>query len=76
MTKEELKITHEYELVLAFFKGDKEKTFLWFSTPNPNFGDSSPIFLMSIDNHRRNKVYNFIKSSLEENKETQQAGGR
>ena len=53
-------------LVLKFFKGDWEKTFLWFTTPNPLFGEVSPWYFGEFKGEER--MTKIIKRLLGENK--------
>lgn len=51
-------------LVAEFFN-DREKTILWFSTPNPLLGDISPRNMIKIG--RFHKLLKFIQTALNEN---------
>lgn len=53
-------------LVSQFFNGDDQKTAFWFTTDNPNLGNSAPIDMFKRE--RGHKVLAWIKSALEENK--------
>jgi hypothetical protein len=66
MNLDEVKLQKEelYKLVKGFFKDD-EKTTLWFSTPNLNFGDTTPDMLIFMG--RAHKVKEFVVTSLSEN---------
>jgi hypothetical protein len=52
-------------LVAHFFKGDVEKTALWFTIPNPLLGGVTPRDMIRIG--RFHKLYQFIKVALAEN---------
>jgi len=54
-----------YEPVLEFFKGDHDKTHLWFTTENPLLGGIKPTFMIAVG--RKIKLRAFIKSQLEGN---------
>jgi len=51
-------------LVAGFFK-DEQKTFLWFSMPNPLLGGMSPRDMIRVG--RFKKLLNFIQTALDEN---------
>lgn len=53
-----------FEKVSLFFKS-RNKAIYWLHTPNPNFGNTSPFFLIA--SGRGNKVYLYIENALEEN---------
>ena len=52
-------------LVFEFFKDDPFKAILWFTTPNPNLGCTTPLKL--IQSGRGAKVVKFIHACVEEN---------
>lgn len=52
------------EMIKPFFEYDTEnKVNWWIETPNPNFGNISPIYLIMIG--KANKVIQFIESAKE-----------
>jgi uncharacterized protein (DUF2384 family) len=53
-----------YELVLAFFDADHDKTRAWMNTPNPLLGGMPPKDLIVV---RPGKVLRFVEQSLQEN---------
>ncbi len=53
-------------LVAQHFKGDRMKTMLWFTTPNPLLGNISPRNMIRFG--RFSKLHKFIVTALEENK--------
>jgi hypothetical protein len=53
-------------LVAEFFDGDQSKTLLWFSTPNPQLGNLTPMDMVKIGRVR--KLLTFVQTALEENK--------
>lgn len=55
---------HIFKPVSEFFNSD-EKAKLWFKTPNPHFGDISPLALIALG--RAHKVEAFIKQALNAN---------
>jgi len=52
-------------LVAGFFKGDQEKTILWFFMQNPLLGGISPRDMIRVG--RFKKLLNFIQTALDEN---------
>lgn len=52
-------------LVLCFFNGDKDKTKLWFETPNPLLG-ISPAKMIEVG--RYDKLLKWAKQQIDENK--------
>ena len=46
MNEYQQKVLDCYEMVLEFFEGDREKAELWFETPNPSFGGTTPDILI------------------------------
>lgn len=62
----EITSLQSYPQVLKFFKGDTEKTKLWFEIPNPAFGDISPIDLIRM--RGEGKINQFVSHAIEENK--------
>ncbi len=59
--KKDLEIIY---LLSVFFKQDYEKVAAWLETPNPNFGEITPLTLMRRE--RSHKVLNFIKAQKED----------
>ena len=55
-----------YDIVLDFFKGDEDKTNLWFTSDNLNFGGSSPQTL--VEAGRVSKVLLFVENAAKENR--------
>lgn len=53
-------------LVAEFFSADPAKTWLWFSTPNPQLGNMTPVDLIKIGRVR--KLLAFVQTALDENK--------
>jgi hypothetical protein len=53
-------------LVAEFFGGDRTKTSLWFSTPNPQLGNVAPLDMIRIGRVR--KLLSFVQTALGENK--------
>lgn len=53
-------------LVAEFFNGDATKTQLWFSTPNPQLGNITPLDMIKIGRVR--KLLTFVQTALDENK--------
>lgn len=47
------------QLVLDFFKGDIDKTALWFNSPNPQFGGLKPKHIHA------EKLLKWIKTTIE-----------
>jgi len=60
------KILESFDLINGFFHGNENKTLLWFNTINPCLGHVKPIEM--IRNGRLDKLLQFIKCSLMENK--------
>ena len=52
-------------LVMGFFDGNEEKTQLWFSSPNPQLGNITPIDMIELG--RASKLLAFVQTSLAEN---------
>jgi len=52
-------------LVSGFFQGDRDKTMLWFSMPNPLLGEMSPRDMIRIG--RFKKLLKFIQTAISEN---------
>lgn len=52
-------------LVAGIFEGDKQKTVLWFKSPNPLLGDVSPRDMIRLG--RYDKLRKFIISAIAEN---------
>lgn len=71
MTLDEIQTQKDelFKLVLPFFKYDKEKTLLWFTTDNLNFGGTSPNVLICLGRGKR--VKEFITQALASNAPTQ-----
>lgn len=59
-------IANVCQLVAQVFHGDKEKTALWFQTPNPLLGNISPRDLIRFG--RIHKLMEFILDAMEENR--------
>lgn len=53
-------------LVAEFFSGDQSKTQLWFSTPNPQLGNITPLDMIKIGRVR--KLLSFVQTALDQNK--------
>ncbi len=53
-------------LVAGFFKGDEEKTYLWFTTINPLLGNVAPRDMIRFG--RFKKLLKFVMNALAENK--------
>ena len=53
-------------LVAEHFQGDKRKTVLWFSIPNPMLGNVSPRDMLRFGRYK--KLLKFIVNSITENK--------
>lgn len=53
-------------LVAGYFNGDREKTILWFSTPNPLLGYISPRDMIKVGRYK--KLLKFIYNALSEQK--------
>jgi hypothetical protein len=53
-------------LVLCFFNGDKDKTKLWFETPNPLLGGISPAGMIKAG--RYDKLLKWAKQQIDESK--------
>jgi hypothetical protein len=53
-------------LVASYFKGDPEKTVLWFTVRNPLLGNVAPRDMIRFG--RYNKLYHFIWNAIHENK--------
>ncbi len=51
--------------VLDFFDGDEEKTAYWLVAMNPNFGNLSPRYLMSMG--QAHMVLAFVRDAMEAN---------
>lgn len=52
-------------LVAGFFKGDPQKTYLWFTIPNPSLGNISPRDMIRIGRYK--KLMSFVQNALDEN---------
>ena len=50
------------ERVAGYFKGDAQKTFLWFSLPNTLLGGISPIEMIKLGRYK--KLYHFVQNAL------------
>lgn len=48
-------------IVSKYFNGDAQKTSLWFTTPNPNFGSVSPIDM--IKSGRQKALLDFVEEA-------------
>lgn len=55
-----------FNLVAGHFKGDANKTALWFTTPNPLLGNITPRDMIRIGRYK--KLFKFIFNALAENK--------
>jgi hypothetical protein len=67
-TAYDLKLGHAktaFSLVLKFFKGDRRKASLWFSTANPLLGGISPAKMIQVG--RYDKLLRWVKTQLAEN---------
>lgn len=53
-------------LVAEHFKGDRNKTLLWFTLPNPLLGNITPRDMIRFGRYR--KLYKFIINAVTENK--------
>lgn len=53
-------------LVLEFFDGNKEKTKLWFKTPNPLLGGISPDRMIRAG--RGDRLLRWVRQQIAENK--------
>lgn len=53
-------------LVAGHFKGDEQKTALWFTIPNPLLGDVTPRDMIRFGRYK--KLFKFIVNALAENK--------
>lgn len=53
-------------LVAEHFKGDANKTILWFTTPNPLLGNIAPRDMIRFGRYK--KLFKFIYTALAENK--------
>jgi|SRR5579862_9887656 len=52
-------------LVAGFFDGDRDKTFLWFTVPNPLLGGVNPRHMIRLG--RFNKLFRLVTQALAEN---------
>ena len=52
-----------HNLVLGFFQDEKKAT-TWMKTPNPNLGNRSPMYFISVG--RTAKVFKWVQHQLEE----------
>jgi uncharacterized protein (DUF2384 family) len=52
-----------FDKIVQFFKGDTQKAWLWFKTPNPGLGNVSPINMILLGREKKLKM--FIDSRLE-----------
>jgi hypothetical protein len=50
------------EQVAGYFKGDAQRTFLWFSLPNTLLGSISPIEMIKLGRYK--KLYHFVQNAL------------
>ena len=53
-------------LVAGFFRGDAQKTAIWFTVPNPLLGNFSPRDMIRFGRYKR--LMAFVLNSLEENR--------
>jgi hypothetical protein len=51
-----------FKLVLQYFKGDYEKTLLWFGNKNPGLGNQAPLVMIVMG--RSDKLCKFIAGQL------------
>lgn len=54
--------SRHWKLVLEYFTGDKDKTFEWFETPNPDLDRMIPIEMIKLG--RGKKLLAFIEGQL------------
>jgi hypothetical protein len=54
-----------YGLVYDYFKGDLDKTILWFKTDNPMLGGVKPSEMIALN--RTDNLLKFVESQLNEN---------
>lgn len=55
-----------FNRVAEHFKGDNQKTVLWFNIPNPMLGNISPKDMIRLGRYK--KLLSFVSQSIEENK--------
>lgn len=55
-----------FDKIKAYFNGDVDKTWVWWKTPNPAFGMSTPINMIRVG--RIHRVKQFIDNAIDENK--------
>jgi|HubBroStandDraft_2_1064218.scaffolds.fasta_scaffold2086562_1 hypothetical protein len=56
-------IPQEYfDKIVEFFKGDRQKAWLWFQTINPGLGGVTPMHMIKLG--REHKLKQFIDSRL------------
>jgi len=53
-------------LVAGFFEGDRDKTYLWFTVPNPLLGGIPPRQMIRLG--RFNKLFRLVHQALAENR--------
>lgn len=54
-------------MVAGHFKGDQDRTVIWFTISNPMLGDITPRDMIRLG--RFNKLYSFVNTALAENKQ-------
>jgi hypothetical protein len=50
------------EKVAGYFKGDAQKTFLWFSLPNTLLGNITPLEMIKLGRYK--KLHHFVQDAL------------
>jgi hypothetical protein len=50
------------EQVAGYFKGNAQKTFLWFSLPNSLLGNISPVEMIKLGRYK--KLFHFVQNAL------------
>jgi hypothetical protein len=50
------------EQVAGYFKGNGQRTFLWFSLPNTMLGNISPVEMIKLGRYK--KLYHFVHNAL------------
>ncbi len=53
-------------LVAGFFEGNRDKTYLWFTVPNPLLGGITPRQMIRLGRFR--KLFRFVTQALAENR--------
>ena len=54
-----------FNLVAGHFSGDSQKTYLWFTVPNPLLGEISPKDMIRVGRYK--KLLSFVMNSLADN---------